>query len=640
MKAKYFTTPIFYASGNPHAGHFYALLVTNILKFHYEHRGFDVKVLTGLDEHGEKIERKAKELGMPTQTFVDSLVPVWKTAMEKLDLTYDIFMRTTSPEHKENVKNILNSCYKKGDIYFGEHSGNYCVDCEEFLTSAQMDEEKKCLIHKKQTEVRLEGNYFFRFTKYRQQVIELVKENKIVVQPRYRNELLSMLESLDSDLSISRPKTRTKWGIELPFDDKHVTYVWFDALPNYVTGVGGVNEATKSEHWNNCTHIIGKEILKFHGGYWPAMLLSLGLPVPKLFVTGFMLAEGHKMSKSLGNVLSQDDIAPYGRDAYTNAALRMAPVGEDFELSMKLLLERYNSDLANGIGNLFSRTLAMVEKYFDKKIPAFQENFYVESEKNLAKSAHQLVGQVETAFDEYRPSEALAQIWQLIAECDKYITEQKPWTLTKPEDKTRLSNVLSHCVAVLRVVGFVAGGFFPEKMKSLLAGIGEDVHNLSNSFERSREFYNIKSGYEITEIPKLYMRQDIVAELAKRTETKTSSSIPVVTSAVPISIDDFSKIEMRVGTVVKAELVDGSDKLLRLQISLGDLGMRQVFSGIRQWVKPEDIANRKVIVVTNLQPRKMKFGMSEGMVLSTETLDGDICPVYASEVLKEGAKLS
>ena len=664
---RYFTTPIYYATGEPHAGHFYATLLLNVAKAHYSHRGYETLALTGMDEHGEKIEEKAKALGVSPQKLVDDYAVRWKDLFASFHLGYDIFLRTSSPEHTANVQTILQRCFDNGDIYFGEHEGYYCLDCEAFLTSKEMDESHHCLIHKRVTELRKEGNYYFRTSKYIPKIIELVKQGHIVVQKRFANELLSMAESLEGDLSISRPKTRTEWGIELPFDKKHVAYVWFDALPNYVTGIGGIHAAATNPFWANATHIIGKDILKFHAIYWPAMLLSLGVPLPRLWITGWLLSGGHKMSKSLGNVISPAELSHYGRDTFTNTALRLANPGEDIDLTFKTMLERYNADLANGIGNLLARTLGMIEKYFDKAIPAFDKASVSVFEHELGAKTSALPEKVSKAFDEFRLADALSDIWEVIGLTDKHISDQKPWDLAKntsPENTARLANVLAHSVAVLRVVGLLAGAYFPEKMKELLASLGEDTADLSTAFKRASRFYEIRVGYVFAEIPKLYQRIDIAAELAARSlatsqldsgasEGKTNSATtskgtdkdakkgaPAVQPEGTISIDDFAKVEVRVGTVINAELVEGSDKLLRLKISIGELGMRQVFSGIRQWVKPEEIANRKVLVVANLAPRKMKFGMSEGMVLSADTADGSISPVYVEESMKEGTKLS
>jgi methionyl-tRNA synthetase len=666
-QSRFFTTPIYYASGKPHIGHIYATTLLNVLKNHYEHRGFDTRTLTGMDEHGEKVAEAAAQHGLTPQKYVDDLAASWRHSFETFGLSFDVFMRTTSKEHRKNVQQILTTCHENGDIYFGEHEGHYCVACEDFLPLSEMDAEKNCLIHKRKTEPRKEGNYFFKTTKYREQLKELIKDGKVVANPRYINELLAMIEVLDRDLSISRPKSRTSWGIELPFDKEHVAYVWFDALPNYVTGVGGVEQARTSTYWQNCTHILGKDILKFHGIFWPAICLSLKIKVPKLLVTGWLLSGGHKMSKSLGNVVSPDDFLPFGADTFTNIIFRGANPGEDLDVTIRSALERFNADLANGIGNLLSRTLGMLEKYCDKRIPPFHKDFLMESEKLLAVQAEQLVPYVCTAFDEYRLSDALQKIWELIGLTDKYIAEQKPWSLLKvetPENKIRLENVLAHSVGVLRIVGFLTAAFFPEKMKTLLESLGENTSSLKGSLQNLTRFYDTRVGYQFGTAPRLYDRIDIELEMAKfpaeasgqaaePTEKNKKPKAPKAGTDAPpsgeskdgkasslIAIEDFARVEIRVGTVVNAELVEGSDKLLKLQVSMGELGTRQIFSGIREWVKPEEIVNHKVLVVSNLAPRKMRFGTSEGMLLSAETLDGTICPVSVAEHLKEGTRLS
>ena len=653
---RYFTTPIYYANGNPHAGHIYSTILASVLKKHYLSRGYSTRFLTGLDEHGEAVESKAIELKLPPQEHVNIMAEKWIQSFKEFNIDYDVFLRTTSSEHKKNVTDILNYCHKKGDIYYGEHEGYYCVKCESFLTNSERSEAGECLVHKTQTELRKEGNYFFNITKYRDKLKELIQNKQITQQERYTNELLSLLEHMGGDLSISRPKTRTSWGVELPFDTNHVAYVWFDALPNYVTGIGGLNEARSSPYWKNAHHLLGKDILKFHGIFWPAMCLSLDIPVPTLLVTGWILKDNHKMSKSLGNVLAVNQILHYGRDMFSNFVFRAVNPGEDIDISWKAYFERYNSDLANGVGNLLSRTLSMIEKYFDKKIPSFSHENLTEEQKLNSKFVLEAVQKVSLAFDEFRTSDALQEIWKIIAFADKHIANTKPWEIAKNSDETSvalLSNVLATSVACLRAVGYLAYPFFPEKMFMLLSSLGEDISRPQEFYNQLSNYYEINSGFVLNEIPKLYNRIDIQAELkileseklptkqndSSKNEVKVTSAPKLSSQFNPISFDEFSKVEMRVGTVIRAELVEGSDKLLKLTVSLGELGNKQIFSGIRAWVKPEEIANKKVLVVANLTPRKMKFGLSEGMLLTADSHDESVKPIFLSEELKEGALL-
>lgn len=679
---RYFTTPIYYASGKPHAGHLYTTILAQILKGHHLSAGNKVLTLTGMDEHGEKIAEKARNQGQTPQAFVDALEPQWSKAWKDFGLDFDIFLRTTSPEHIKNVCDILTRCKDNGDIYFGEHEGFYCVDCEEFLTPKQMDEDKKCLIHKRQTEIRKEGNYYFRTTKYTEKIRELIHSGKLLRSKRYAAELLGMLESLDSDLSISRPKTRTDWGIELPFDTSHVTYVWFDALPNYLTGIGGVSAAPSSAYWRNAVHLLGKDILRFHGIYWPAMLLSLGLPLPELFVHGWLLQSGEKMSKSLGNVITLESIRDHlGKDAFVNTVFRLVNPGDDIEISEALICERYNADLANGVGNLLSRTVTLAQKAFGGAYPPCSAKDLSDEERVLQQEALATVDSVGAAMDEFRLADALRQIWTLIGATDRYLTQTKPWELMKfaaqkdAPEYGQLVRVLGTACNVLRVVGLLAYPFFPEKMAALLGCLGESVSQRNDFYARARVFVlPEKDRWErrLGAVPRLFPRIELpAAEPATQENSKTSgkgdshakraASTPVKSDASAAStaassaagsgggtpalatnvpFDQFQKVDIRVGLVEKAEIVEGSDKLLRVEVILGALGVRQIFSGIRQWVRPEELAGRKVLIAANLDPRKMRFGMSEGMLLSTEASDGKVTPVIVSDDLEPGSRLA
>ncbi len=646
---KYFTTPIYYANGQPHAGHIYTTILAGILKRHYFTRNYQIKVLTGLDEHGESVQEKAKENNISPQELVNEMSIKWKEIFKNFEIPYDIFLRTTDKSHTQNVQNILNHCYKKDDIYFGEHEGYYCIKCEGFLNSTEMDENKNCIIHKRPVELRKEGNYFFRTKKYFSEIKKLIENDEITQQERFKNELLSLLKNFDGDLSISRPKTRLNWGIELPFDSQHVAYVWFDALPNYVTGIGGFEAAKNDVYWKNVVHIIGKDILKFHGIIWPAMCLSLEIPIPKLLVHGWILKDGHKMSKSLGNVFSTDQILNYGTEMFSNYIYRVTNPGEDIDFSWKSYFERYNSDLANGIGNLVSRTLTMVQKYFNGKITQYNVESSQKEFEDISSQMKECILKFNQAFDDNLFANSFLELDKILKLADGHISDKKPWKLAKNNDAeslTQLSNVLSISISLIKTYAYLAYAFFPNKMLAVLNSIGESTENICDFNKKSENFFKVNHNFQITEIPKLFVRLDIAKELESiekenKTEMndKITTNVPLDETKKFITIDDFSKIKLIVGTVIKSEFVDGSDKLLKLDVLINETTTKQIFSGIRQFVKPEEIVNRKVLVVANLQPRKMKFGISEGMLLTAEDPSGKISPVYLSEDLLDGSLL-
>lgn len=666
QESRYFTTPIYYASGMPHAGHLYTTLLLQILKEHHVSAGHRVVTLTGMDEHGEKIAEKAQAAGLDPQTFVDGLKENWLSAWNAFGLSFDVFMRTTSQDHKKTVQDIWRYCHEKGDVYFGEHEGRYCVDCESFQTEKEMDEAGNCLIHRRPTEVRKEGNYYFRTTRYKDQIRDLINRGKLVRNKRYANELLGLLDALDSDLSVSRPKSRTSWGIEVPFDADHVSYVWFDALPNYVTGVGGIDSARTSALWQNAVHLLGKDILKFHGVFWPAMLLSLDLPVPELLVHGWLLQGGAKMSKSLGNVVTLQSVqSELGKDAFVNLVFRLVNPGDDLDISEALVVERYNADLANGLGNLVSRACGLAGRAFDGSFPdlaLFAGHDFNERERELIRAATALPAAVRKALDDFRTADALREIWALIALTDKYLTDEKPWALVKGThegDQDRAQTVLALACGVIRTIGFLAYPFFPERMADLLSYLGEDASARIGFYDQASLFFASTKGRKLGATPQLFPRKEVVVPAAAHEPKQPKATVKEASkpgkaeapsgrspqsegksaTAPSVTFQEFSAVQVRVGLVEKAETVEGSDKLLRLEVSLGELGVRQIFSGIRTWVRPEEIAGRKVLIAANLEPRKMRFGVSEGMVLSTESAEGQVRPVFVSDEIEPGSLL-
>lgn len=502
-KSSYITTPIYYVNARPHIGHFYTTMLADVLKKHQIQRGIEVTFLTGTDEHGEKIEQMAKSQNQPVREFVDSVSKIFEETWKTLGIDYDIFYRTTQPDHGKKVQHALQYLKDRGEIVFREYEGNYCVGCERFLTDSELNADGLCPDHLKKPEKRKEANYFFLMSKYQQQLISHIQKHKDFIQPEnYRNEVLSFLKQPLGDLCISRPKSRLTWGIELPFDDQFVTYVWFDALMNYSNAMGWP-DSFNVDLWKECTHLVGKDILKTHAVYWPTMLMSLGIPLYKsLQVGGYWLMSGSKMSKSLGNVVRPVEVEEkYGQDTLRFFLLREMSYGLDSSFSLEGYVHSINAHLANGIGNLVSRVFTLCLKNFKGK---FTAESLTEADKKLLSHRKTTVEAWNTAFEELKYQNALKAWSDLVTHVDLYVNEMKPWALAKdPSQTDRLQTVLGVCLQMIQTLGVLIYPVLPHASREILKSLGVEASPAAGIGLAIQDRFEFRLG---SEVPKLFMR--------------------------------------------------------------------------------------------------------------------------------------
>lgn len=646
-KPFYITTPIYYPSGNPHIGHCYTTVACDSIARYRRMQGYDVMFLTGTDEHGLKIEQKAAEKGVTPKEYVDEVVKTFKKLWSYMNISYDRYIRTTDDYHIETVQKIFKALYDKGYIYKGEYKGKYCTPCESFWTESQLDENGCCPeCHREVTEAKEEA-YFFKMSPFAERIEKLLTETDYL-QPKTRaTELVNnFIKPGLEDLCVSR--TTFKWGIPVTFDDKHVVYVWIDALSNYISALGFWNEQYNDfdKFWPADVHMVAKDIMRFHAIVWPAMLMALDLPLPKhLAVHGWITFNGQKMSKSLGNVVDPFILGErYGADAIRYHILREMALGADSSFSNEIMINRINSDLANGLGNLVSRTVAMADKYFGGTLPADREAGDFDAE--LIAEAEELRAKVDEFMDKTQINNALAEIFKVVSRANKYIDETAPWVLGKDESKkARLATVLYNLLETIRIVSTLLSNFMPTTMPKVWEQIGAAESVIT--YENAGKFGVLPADVTVHRGEIIFPRIDVdkeIEELNKiigsnaEPEEKADDGFEPAPIADEITIDDFAKVDLRVALVKDCEKVKKSKKLLCLQLDDG-FGGRQVVSGIAAWYKPEDLIGKKVVIVANLKPVKLCGVESNGMICAADTPDGAASVIFPDQDLPCGAKL-
>lgn len=649
-KPYYISTAIAYTSGKPHIGNTYEIVLADSIARFKRAQGFDVYFQTGTDEHGQKIELKAEDAGITPQEFVDGVAGQIRGIWDLMNTSYDKFVRTTDKDHEKQVQKIFKKLYDKGDIYKGFYEGMYCTPCESFFTSSQLVD-GKCPDCGRECQPAKEEAYFLKLSNYTDRLIEHINTHPEFIQPESRkNEMMNnfILAGLQ-DLCVSR--TSFKWGIPVDFDDRHVVYVWLDALSNYITGLGydvdGNNGENYGKYWPADLHLIGKDILRFHTIYWPIMLMALELPLPKqIFGHPWLLQGDGKMSKSKGNVLYPDDLVDFfGVDAVRYFVLHEMPFDNDGVITWELMVERMNSDLANTLGNLVNRTISMSNKYFGGVVT--NTNVKEDVDDELITLALQTPNKVVEKMDKLRVADAISEIFTLFKRCNKYIDETMPWALAKEESKKeRLETVLYNLVESICIGASLLESFMPETASKILSQLNTSVR----SIEEMKEYGKYPSGNKVTDAPEiLFMRLDLEEVMKKVEEMKEAQLKEVspqkeeepvidIEAKAEIEYDDFMKMQFQVGEIIACEEVKKSKKLLCSQVKIGS-GVKQIVSGIKAHYTAEEMVGKKVMVLVNLKPAKLAGVLSEGMLLCAEDENGELALMIPEKKMPSGAEI-
>jgi len=613
-KTYYLTTPIYYVNDIPHIGHAYTTIIADMIARYSRLKGIDTFFLTGTDEHGQKIEEAAKKRGKSPKEYADEISGKFKALWDEFEISYDKFIRTTDEAHKKGVQKAFLDMYNKGDIYKDYYEGHYCVSCESFVAPSQLVNDELCPDCGKPTRIIKEESYFFRLSKYQDQLLDWLKNKKPILPEAKANEVIRFVEEGLKDLSITR--TSFEWGVKLPpeiNDPKHVVYVWLDALFNYLTalGYGSEDESLVEKYWPAKLHIVGKDILKFHAVYWPAFLMSIGYELPKVIAAhGWWTRDGEKMSKSKGNVINPKDVADaYGLENFRYFLLREVPFGADGDFSEKALIDRINNDLGNDLGNLLNRIIGMAYKYFDGKITSANVEKYYANELNEAREI--IKSLEETYLWKMQIHKFLEELWKVLAIGNKAIDTYKPWELMKNGEEEKAQALLGLISNLLAMVAVNLHAVMPKTTAKIAKSLGFEI--------TPESFKNIMEGklledFVIEKIPPLFPK--IEAPLMKKPEVKEEKPQNLIT------IDEFFKTELKIGKVVVAEEVKKSKKLLRLEVDLGEDKPRQIIAGIKEYYKPEELIDTYVCVVANLKPAKLMGMVSEGMLLGAKDESG------------------